>query len=140
FNVGSIGETSIVGSGLAIAVGGALSARLRGTDQVALVFFGDGAAQEGTFHESINLAAIWKLSVIFFCENNQYASSTRFSDSCSVQNVADRAIGYAIPGEVVDGQDVVKCWHAVDRAARHARAGNGPSLIEGNTFRFASHS
>lgn len=140
FKVGSLGETSIVGSGLPIAVGGALSARLRGTDQVALVFFGDGAAEEGTFHESLNLAAIWKLPVIFFCENNQYASSTRFSDSCSVPNVADRAVGYGMPGKVVDGQDVLECWHAVDQAAQNARAGNGPSLIEAKTYRFASHS
>jgi TPP-dependent pyruvate/acetoin dehydrogenase alpha subunit len=140
FKVGSLGETSIVGSGLPTAVGGALSARLLGNDRVALVFFGDGGAQEGTFHEAVNLAAIWKLPVIFYCENNQYASSTPFSESNSVPNVADRAAGYGIPGEIVDGQDVLECWAAVDRAVRRGRDGHGPSLIEAKTYRFSSHS
>lgn len=140
FKVGSLGETSIVGSGLPTAVGGALSATLLGLDRVALVFFGDGAAQEGTFHESLNLAAVWKLPVIFFCENNLYASSTRFVDTSAIPNIADRGAGYGIPGWVVDGQDVLACWTSVYNAAQRARDGRGPSLIEAKTYRFASHS
>jgi pyruvate dehydrogenase E1 component alpha subunit len=107
---------------------------------VALVFFGDGAVQEGAFHESINLAAIWTLPVIFYCENNQYAMTTSFGDSSPVPNVADRAAAYGIPGVVVDGQDVVECWRATDQAVQRARAGIGPSLIEAKTHRYLSHS
>jgi pyruvate dehydrogenase E1 component alpha subunit len=140
FSVGSLGETSIVGSGLPIACGGALSAQLRGTDQVALAFFGDGASNEGTFHESLNLAAAWKLPVIFYCENNGYAITTSATLATSVPDIAVRAAGYGIPGEVVDGQDVLDCWAAVDRAATRARAGFGPSLIEAKTYRFREHS
>jgi len=140
FSVGSLGETSIVGSGLPIACGGALSAQLRGTDQVALAFFGDGAANEGIFHESLNLAAAWKLPVIFYCENNGYAITTSATLATSVPDIAIRAAGYGIPGEVVDGQDVLACWAAVDRAASRARAGLGPSLIEAKTYRFREHS
>jgi pyruvate dehydrogenase E1 component alpha subunit len=140
FSVGSLGETSIVGSGLPIACGGALSAQLRGTDQVALAFFGDGASNEGIFHESLNLAAAWKLPVIFYCENNGYAITTAATLATSVPDIAIRAAGYGIPGEVVDGQDVLACWAAVDRAASRARAGLGPSLIEAKTYRFREHS
>lgn len=140
FKIGSLGETSIVASGLPIAVGGALSAKLRGTDQVALAFFGDGAAQEGAFHESVNLAAIWKLPVVFYCENNEYAMTTSFEDSSAVPNVADRAAAYGIPGIVVDGQDVLACWQTTHHAVQRARAGQGPSLIEAKTHRFLSHS
>jgi acetoin:2,6-dichlorophenolindophenol oxidoreductase subunit alpha len=140
FSVGSLGETSIVGSGLPIACGGALSAQLRGTDQVALAFFGDGAANEGVFHESLNLAAAWKLPVIFYCENNGYAITTPATLATSVPDIAIRAAGYGIPGEVVDGQDVLACWTAVERAATRARAGQGPSLIEAKTYRFREHS
>jgi TPP-dependent pyruvate/acetoin dehydrogenase alpha subunit len=140
FSVGSLGETSIVGSGLPIAVGGALSASLLGTGQVALVFFGDGAAEEGTFHESLNLASLWKLPVIFYCENNGYGISMPFSGSSAVPNIADRAIAYAMPGEIVDGQDVIACYRATERAVERARAGDGPSLIEAKTYRYAEHS
>src|SRR5712692_6752417 len=110
FSVGSLGETSIVGSGLPIATGGALSAKLRGTDQVALAFFGDGATNEGTFHESMNLASVWKLPVIFYCENNQYAVMTTFASASAVSNVAERASAYSMPGEIVDGQDLVSYY------------------------------
>ena len=140
FGVGSLGETSIVGSGLPIACGGALSAQLRGSDQVALAFFGDGAANEGTFHESLNLAAAWRLPVIFYCENNGYAITTSATLACSVADIAVRAQGYGIPGEVVDGQDALACWAAVDRAAARGRAGLGPSLVEAKTYRFREHS
>lgn len=140
FSVGSLGETSIVGSGLPIACGGALSALLRGTDQVALAFFGDGASNEGTFHESLNLAAAWKLPVVFYCENNGYAITTSATLATSVPDIASRAAGYGVPGEVVDGQDALACWAAVDSAAARARAGQGPSLVEAKTYRFREHS
>jgi pyruvate dehydrogenase E1 component alpha subunit len=140
FRIGSLGETSIVASGLPIAVGGGLSAKLRGTDQVALAFFGDGAVQEGAFHESLNLAAVWNLPVIFYCENNQYAMTTPFTDSSAVPNVADRAAAYAMPGKIVDGQDVLACWRVTQEAVARARSGNGPSLIEAKTHRYQAHS
>ena len=140
FKIGSLGETSIVASGLPIAVGGGLSAKLRGTDQVSLAFFGDGAVQEGAFHESLNLAAIWKLPVIFYCENNQYGMTTSFEEVSAVPNVADRASAYGIPGVVVDGQDVLACWEVTQEAVRRARAGVGQSFIEAKTHRQTSHS
>jgi TPP-dependent pyruvate/acetoin dehydrogenase alpha subunit len=140
FGVGSLGETSIVGSGLPIACGGALSAQIRGTDQVALAFFGDGASNEGTFHESLNLGAAWRLPVVFYCENNLYAITTPLQAASAVTDIADRAHGYGMPGEVVDGQDVLACWSAVSRAVARARAGQGPSLIEAKTYRFREHS
>ncbi len=140
FSIGSLGETSIVGSGMPIACGGALSAQIRGTDQVALAFFGDGASNEGTFHESLNLAAVWRLPVVFYCENNLYAITTPLRTASSVTDIAERAHGYGIPGEIVDGQDVLACWSAVSRAVARARAGDGPSLIEAKTYRFREHS
>jgi TPP-dependent pyruvate/acetoin dehydrogenase alpha subunit len=140
FSIGSLGETSIVGSGLPIATGGALSAQLRGTDQVVLAFFGEGATNEGTFHESMNLAAIWKLPVIFYCENNQYAVTTAFTATSAAANVADWAPGYRMPGQVVDGQDPIACWKAVSTAAAAARSGRGPSLVEAKTYRYVLHS
>jgi len=140
FSVGSLGETSIVGSGLPIACGGALSAQIRGTDQVALAFFGDGASNEGTFHESLNLAAAWRLPVVFYCENNLYAITTPLRTASALTDIAERAHGYGIPGEIVDGQDVLACWSAVTRAVARARSGDGPSLIEAKTYRFREHS
>lgn len=140
FSVGSLGETSIVGSGLPIAVGGALSAKLRGTDQVSLAFFGDGATGEGTFHESMNLAAVWALPVIFYCENNQYAVTTAFASSSPVPNVADRASAYAMPSEIVDGQELASCYETTMRAIARARRGAGPTLIEAKTYRYVGHS
>jgi TPP-dependent pyruvate/acetoin dehydrogenase alpha subunit len=140
FSVGSLGETSIVGSGLPIACGGALSAQIRGTDQVALAFFGDGASNEGTFHESLNLSAAWRLPVVFYCENNLYAITTPLRTASAVTDIAERAHGYGMPGEVVDGQDVLACWSAATRAVARARLGEGPSLIEAKTYRFREHS
>jgi pyruvate dehydrogenase E1 component alpha subunit len=139
FSVGSLGETSIVGAGLPIAVGGGLSARLRGSDQVALCFFGDGAANQGTFHESLNLAAVWKLPVIFLCENNRYALSTPYESTTSIENISDRAVAYGIPGVGVDGMDAKLVYAAVTTAVARARAGDGPSLIEARTYRFTEH-
>lgn len=139
FSIGSLGETSIVGSGLPIATGGALSAKMRRSGQVALCFFGDGAANEGAFHESLNLAALWSLPVIFFCENNRYALSTSVRSSCSIENIADRAVAYGIPGSVVDGQDPIASYVAVAGAAERARSGAGPTLIEAKTYRYNEH-
>ena len=139
FSVGSLGETSIVGSGLPIATGAALGSKMQGNGRVALCFFGDGASSEGTFHESLNLAAIWKLPVIYFCENNGYAISTRASETISVKDIADRAAGYGIPGHVVDGQDVQAVMEVTQQAVARARAGEGPSLIEAKTYRFDEH-
>jgi len=138
-SVGSIGESAIVGGGIALATGAALSAQVRGTDQVALTFFGDGAVNEGAFHESLNMASIWKLPVIFFCENNGYAAVTPAVATHGQPDVSRRAEGYGLPGVTVDGQD----FHAVHAATRdavaRARRGDGPTLIEAKTYRFDEH-
>ncbi len=139
FSVGSIGETSIVGSGMPVAAGAALAAKLQGLDRVSLCFFGDGASNEGTFHESMNLAAVWKLPVIFLCENNLYAAATPMLAVTSVQDIAVRANGYDMPGQVVDGQDVLAVYDCVTAAVARARAGEGPSLIEAKTYRYRDH-
>lgn len=139
FSVGSLGETSIVGSGIPVAAGAALGAKMQGTDKVALCFFGDGASNEGAFHEGVNFAAIWKLPVIFLCENNGYAVSTPISSTTAIANIADRAAAYGIPGVVVDGQDVIAVYEAMIEAVRRARAGDGPTLIEAKTYRYLDH-
>jgi pyruvate dehydrogenase E1 component alpha subunit len=138
-SVGSLGETSIVGSGRPVATGAALGAQMQKSGRVALCFFGDGASSEGTFHESLNIAAIWKLPVVYFCENNGYAISTPAHETVSVPDIAVRAAGYAMPGIVVDGQDVLAVHHATAKAVARARAGEGPSLIEAKTYRFDEH-
>jgi acetoin:2,6-dichlorophenolindophenol oxidoreductase subunit alpha len=139
FSVGSVGESAIVGGGIPIATGAGLSAQIRGTDQVSLCFFGDGAANQGTFHESVNMAAIWRLPVIYLCENNRYGATTPFSSATSVTEIAQRAASYAIPGVTVDGQDLVAVYDAVDQAVTRARRGDGPSIVEANTYRFREH-
>jgi acetoin:2,6-dichlorophenolindophenol oxidoreductase subunit alpha len=139
FSVGSLGETSIVGSGLPVAAGAALGSKLQGNDRVTLCFFGDGASNEGTFHESLNLAAIWTLPVVFLCENNGYGELSAASVMVSVPDVAMRAAGYGIPGVTVDGQDVVAVCQAVTEAVTRARRGDGPSLVETKTYRFHNH-
>ena len=139
FSVGSLGETSIVGSGIPVAAGAALGAKMQGLDRVSLCFFGDGAAQEGTFHEGINFAAIWTLPAVFLCENNGYAVSTPIAKSAKVANIADRAAGYGIPGVVVDGQDVLAVNDAMATAVQRARAGEGATLIEAKTYRYYEH-
>jgi acetoin:2,6-dichlorophenolindophenol oxidoreductase subunit alpha len=140
FSVGILGESGILGSSIPTAVGAALGSKLQGNDRVAVAFFGDGASNEGAFHESINLAAIWKLPVIFLCENNQYAVTSSFKDMVATENVSDRAAGYNIPGVLVDGQDVVAMYEVVSEAVKKARAGQGPSLVEGRTYRYYDHS
>ena len=140
FSIGILGESGILGSSIPTAVGAALGSQLQGNDRVAVPFFGDGASNEGAFHESINLAAVWKLPVIFVCENNQYAVTSSFKKMVAVENIADRAASYAIPGVLVDGQDVIAMYEAVSEAVTRARAGQGPSLIEGRTYRYEDHS
>jgi acetoin:2,6-dichlorophenolindophenol oxidoreductase subunit alpha len=139
FSVGSLGETSIVGSGIPVAAGAALGAKMQGTDRVSLCFFGDGAAQEGAFHEGINFAAIWTLPAIFLCENNGYAVTTPISKTANVANIADRAAGYGIPGFVVDGQDLIAMFDVMSEAVRRARYGEGATLIEAKTYRYFDH-
>lgn len=140
FSAGSLGESGIVGSLMPVAVGAGLSARLRGTDQVCLCFFGDGAANCGPFHESLNLAAVWKLPVVFLCENNGYAIRTAQAETTSVPHIARRADAYDIPGVIVDGQDVLAVYDNVLSAVSRARAGGGPTLVEAKTYRYCEHS
>jgi pyruvate dehydrogenase E1 component alpha subunit len=138
-SVGIVGESAIVGGGIPLATGCGLSAYVRGTDQVSLCFFGDGASNQGTFHESINMAAVWKLPVIYFCENNQYALSTAVTLSHGQPDIAKRAEGYGIPGVIVDGQDASAVYEATLTAVDRARRGKGPTLIEAKTYRFDEH-
>jgi len=140
FSVGSLGESGIVGSLMPVAVGAGLSATLRGTDQVCLCFFGDGAANCGPFHESLNLAAVWKLPVVFLCENNGYAIRSAQAQTTSVSHIARRADAYGILGLIVDGQDVVAVYNAVSTAVARARLGGGPALVEAKTYRYCEHS
>lgn len=140
FAVGMLGATAVVGAGLPIAVGAGLSAKLRKTSQVVACFFGEGASNQGTFHESINMASVWALPVVFVCENNLYAMGTRQSRIMSIQNVADRAAAYGIPGVIVDGNDVLMVYEAARTAVERARAGKGPTLIECKTYRHKGHS
>jgi pyruvate dehydrogenase E1 component alpha subunit len=140
FSIGILGESGILGSAIPTAVGAALGSKLQGNDRVAVSFFGDGASNEGAFHESINLAAIWGLPVIFLCENNQYAVTSSFKKMVAAENISDRAASYAIPGVLVDGQDVLAMHEAVSHAVERARSGQGPSLIEGRTYRYYDHS
>jgi pyruvate dehydrogenase E1 component alpha subunit len=140
FTVGMLGATAVVGAGLPIAVGAGLSASLRKTDQVTACFFGEGASNQGTFHESLNLASAWNLPVIFVCENNLYAMGTRQSRIMKIANIADRAGAYGIPGCVVDGNDVLAVYDAACAAVERARNGKGPTLIECKTYRHKGHS
>jgi TPP-dependent pyruvate/acetoin dehydrogenase alpha subunit len=137
---GHYGAHSIVGSNMPLAAGIGLAFQFNGKGQVAVSFFGDGASNQGAFHESMNLCAIWKLPVIYFCENNHYASSTGVAASTSVEDISVRAQGYGVPGITVDGMDVLAVHEAVAEAVRRARAGEGPSLVEAKTYRFYGHS
>jgi len=137
---GNLGANGIVGGGLPIAVGAALSAKRLGTGAVTVCFFGDGANNEGAFHEALNMAAIWQLPVVFVCENNQYGMSTSMERSTAVKRVAERAASYDMPGITVDGNDFSNVAEAVDNAVARARAGDGPSLVENLTYRWRGHS
>ena len=138
-SIGILGANGIVGAGIPIACGGALSAQVRGTDQVCICFFGDGAANQGTFHESLNLASIWRLPVIFIAENNQYAQTTPQKYHMNVKSISERAVAYGIPGIVVDGNDVIAVHETVREAIKRARGGAGPTLIECMTYRLRGH-
>jgi pyruvate dehydrogenase E1 component alpha subunit len=140
FSIGMLGATAVVGAGIPIAVGAGLSIKLRKTDQVVACFFGEGASNQGTFHEGINMAAIWRLPVIFVCENNLYAMGTRQTKVMLIENIADRAAAYGIPGVVVDGNDVLAVYAAAFQAVERARRGDGPTLMECKTYRLKGHS
>jgi TPP-dependent pyruvate/acetoin dehydrogenase alpha subunit len=138
---GMLGSYAIVGSHLPIAAGAAWSAQLRGTEQVAVAFFGDGATNIGAFHETLNLAAVWKLPVLFVCENNLYMEYTPISAVTSVANpAADRAVAYGLPAEIIDGNDVIKVHDTMKGAVDRARSGDGPTVIEALTYRHYGHS
>jgi pyruvate dehydrogenase E1 component alpha subunit len=136
---GVLSKTGILGAGLTVAVGVGLSIKLRRTDNVIAVFIGDGASSSGNFHEALNLAAIWNLPLIFILENNGYAWTTSTSHTLAIENLSERAAGYSIPGETVDGNDVIEVYEAAKRAADRARRGNGPTLIECKTYRIMGH-
>jgi acetoin:2,6-dichlorophenolindophenol oxidoreductase subunit alpha len=138
-SVGILGESAIVGGGIPLAAGAAMSAQVRGTSQVSLSFFGDGASNQGTFHETLNMAAVWKLPVIFFCENNRYAITTSVVSSHGQPDIAKRAAGYGMPGVIVDGQELTAVYEAARAAVDRARRGEGPTLIEAKTYRFDEH-
>lgn len=140
FEIGILGESGIVASALPVAVGAALGSKMQNNDRVVVSFFGDGASNQGACHEAMNLASIWKLPVIFLCENNQYAVTTSFKDVVAVENVADRAVAYNMPGVLVDGQDVMAMHEATVQAVQRGRSGEGPSLIEARTYRYEDHS
>jgi pyruvate dehydrogenase E1 component alpha subunit len=139
FEIGMLGANGIVAAGLPIAAGSALVSKLSGSGGVTVCFFGDGAAGEGAFHEALNISAVWKLPVVWICENNQYASETPPRKSLASGDVASFAPGYGMPGETVDGNDVLAVRDAAERFVRHARDGLGPALIECKTFRMGVH-
>lgn len=136
---GNLGANAIVGGGIPIAVGGALAANYKGTDQVAVTFFGDGASNQGIFHESLNLASVWKLPVIFVCENNKFGISVPTRQSTSVKDVSVRGTAYNMPATTVDGNDVLAVDEAIKEAVERAKAGEGPSLVECKTYRWCGH-
>jgi pyruvate dehydrogenase E1 component alpha subunit len=137
---GNLGANGVVGGGIPMAVGVGLSLKMQKLDEIILCFFGDGAANLGAFHEALNMAAIWTLPVVFVCENNQYAMSFAYKRAFTIEHISDRAAAYGMPGETVDGNDVLAVRTAVDRAVKRAREGDGPSLIENLTYRWRGHS
>jgi len=139
FSKGILGANGIVGAGIPIATGSAYSAKVRGTDQVTISFFGDAASNQGTFHESINMAAAWKLPVVYICENNLYGISVDIRKVTNTKDIATRARAYDIPGVVVDGNDVLEVYKVSQKAVERARKGEGPSLIECKTYRWKGH-
>lgn len=138
-SLGILGANGVVAGGLPIIAGAGFSIRMRRTDQVAVCFFGDGAANRGPVHEVMNLAAVWKLPVVFVVENNQFASTTAHRDACAVENISLRAAGYNMPGTTVDGNDLLQVRQAAETAVVRARRGDGPSLLENRTYRIRGH-
>ena len=139
FSIGMLGANGIVAGGIPIITGAGLAAQLEGQGRVAVSFFGDGASNAGPFHESINIAALWKLPMLYVCENNLYGVNTPVADSVSVKDVTERAAAYGIPGVVVDGNDVLAVYEVAEAAVQRARAGQGPTLIECKTYRWRNH-
>lgn len=137
--VGSLGANGIVAAGIIVANGAALSAKLQHNNKVVLTFFGDGATNQGKFHEAMNLASLWSLPNIFICENNLYGEATPLAQHMKLKDIAVRAKAYDMPGVVVDGQDVLAVYEAVSTAVKRARDGKGPTLIEAKTYRFHGH-
>jgi pyruvate dehydrogenase E1 component alpha subunit len=137
---GNLGANGVVAGGIPMAVGVGLSLKMQKMDQIILCFFGDGAANSGPFHEALNMAAIWTLPVVFVCENNQYAMSYPVHKAFAIAKISDRAAAYGMPGETVDGNDILAVYEAVERGVLRARKGNGPSLIENVTYRWRGHS
>ena len=138
-DVGMLGANGIVGGGIPIAIGAALAQKYLNKDSITVVVFGDGASIEGTFHESINMAAVNHLPVIFLCENNQYAISLNVKESTGCENIADRAVGYGIPGYILDGNNVVEVYNKMGEIVDHVRQHGGPVLVEAKTYRMAGH-
>lgn len=139
-HAGNLGATGIVGGNIPVAPGAALANKLQGKDSVVICFFGDGAANEGSFHESLNMASVWKLPVIYICENNLYGMSVSVKRACSVEDIASRCTAYNMAGVVVDGQQVLEVNATVAEAVERARSGAGPTLIEAKTYRYRGHS
>lgn len=139
-SIGLIGTFAVVGAGIPVTNGAALTAQITGSGALALAIFGDGTPNIGAWHEAVNLAAVWKLPAIFLCENNLYGEYSAYADTAPVPNVADRASAYGIPGVMVDGQDVEAVAEVMRAAADRARAGDGPTLVEAKTYRYRGHS
>jgi TPP-dependent pyruvate/acetoin dehydrogenase alpha subunit len=140
FGVGMLGANGIVAAGIPIAVGAGLTCQVQGKGRVSVAFFGDGATNEGAFHEAVNLAAVWRLPVVFVCENNLYGFSTHFRRTMLIERIADRASAYGIPGVTADGMDLLAVHAAAGVAVERARTGAGPTLLECTTYRFMGHS
>jgi pyruvate dehydrogenase E1 component alpha subunit len=137
---GNLGATGVVGGGIPTAVGIALALQMRRSDQILLSYFGDGASNEGEFHESLNMASTWKLPVVFICDNNQYGMSMHVTKVMNIEHISERAASYGIPGTTVDGNDVLAVYDAVMTAGEHARSGQGPSLVDCLSYRWRGHS
>ena len=139
FSVGMIGANGVVGGGYSLATGAGLAQKMQGKDDISVVFFGDGASNRGTFHEAANMASVWKLPVLFVCENNQWASTTPYRTTTSVENIADRAHGYGMPGVTVDGNDIFAVYEISGEMIGNIRNGGGPALLECKTYRIKGH-
>jgi pyruvate dehydrogenase E1 component alpha subunit len=137
---GNLGANGVVGGGIPTSVGVALGLKMQKTGKVLICFFGDGASNEGAFHEALNMASIWKLPVVYVCENNQYGLSMSVKRSMAIEHISVRAAGYGIPGVTVDGNDLLAVYRAVSTAVARARAGDGPTLVEALTYRWRGHS
>lgn len=137
---GNLGANGIVGGGIPLAVGSALTSYMKKLNYVTVCYFGDGATNEGSFHEALNLAAVWNLPVVFICENNQYGMSGPVKDMVKIENISERAKSYGFPGVTIDGNDMIEVMNATNEAVERARSGQGPTLIEMKTYRWKGHS